>query len=483
MIFNVAPNSPDLLIGGKKMQDICINDGKTITQDLIDAEESFDLLHGILELIIQLPWLKVHAAGIYVCAPLSQKLKLVTHINFPAHLQCHRLIIQPDYCLCGQSEKSKGMLLNHLNDNMFSPCAEKLEDYQLCKFPIKHSNGNIGVLVLLLNEVYEFTTLEVSTLEGFTDMIGKSIYILLNNQEKQLSELILAQSKYGILITNSKLKITWVNNAFERTTGYSLQEAIGESPGLLRSSRHDREFYRSMWREIYKTGLWEGDVWNKRKDGSVYPELLSIVALKNQQGETLSYAGMFIDLTSMKAAEEKIRKMAYFDSLTDLPSRDYFQQHLQDSLKAADRNRRGLALLFIDLDGFKEINDTLGHDVGDLLLKKIAQRLKASLRDSDFIARLGGDEFCIILENTSDDDCVSSVVNSCQQSLNKPIGIGGHNLQPTVSVGIAYYPDDAKSQADLLKAADNAMYTAKRAGKHCYRFFHSCQLNFHGSSI
>lgn len=453
------------------MQEIAPDEDRTITQYVIETEERFDVLQNILQLILQLPWLKIQAGGIFVTDVLQQELRLAAQINFPFDLQKTCSAIPSGYCLCGQVRESQRPDFKEGGDIRFGPCSRELAAYKKYAHPIRHASGDLGVLLLFIAPDHEYTTKEINVISSFAEMIGKSIHAQLNSQEKQLSDLILSHSKNGILITDGELKIKWVNKAFEQTTGYSRAEVIGHSPRLLSSGRHGADFYQSMWREIEKNGLWEGEVWNRRRDGTIYPEWLSIVALKGLHGEILCYAGMFIDLTEMKAAEEKIREMAYVDSLTGLASRDYLQQHLHDTLKIVSRNQSRLALLFIDLDGFKDVNDTQGHDIGDLLLKVIAERLKTSLRESDFVARLGGDEFCIMIENPMDDDCVGRIADSCLETLNKPLSLEGQVLRPTASIGIAYYPDDADSQGELLKAADSAMYAAKKAGKHRYMFY------------
>jgi diguanylate cyclase (GGDEF)-like protein len=226
-----------------------------------------------------------------------------------------------------------------------------------------------------------------------------------------------------------------------------------------------------MWAQIESQGSWEGEVWNRRKNGEIYPELLNVVSLRDPRGKVLRYAGLFVDLTHIKSTEEKIRQMAYVGNLTGVASRGYFMQHLGDILKSSNRRESRLALLFIDLDGFKNVNDSHGHEMGDRYLKIIAGRLKKQLRDSDFIARLGGDEFCIIIENVKHHDFVVKIVRNCLEIIKEPLELEGQQFIPQASIGIAFYPEDAYSEAGLLKAADKAMYTAKKIGRHRYEMY------------
>ena len=440
----------------------------TITDPVLGIDENFDILHEILKLIIRQPSLNVNAGGICLLDSFSKELKLVAHVNFPIEMGKISNSKKPEYCLCSQVLKS-GQIRILYGDTRYGCCSQKVHGYQKCLIPIKHASGSIGVLIVIFDAIYSIR--ELSALGGFTDMIGKSIYSQGSAEHHRLSDLILTHSKHSIMITDHELKINWINGSFTKATGYTLGEVIGRSPSVLSSGRQGKNFYTSMWLEIEKTGRWEGEVYNRRKDGIIYPEWLSIVALTKPEGGVLCYAGMYTDLTKMKAAEDEIRKMAYYDGLTGLSSRNHLVKYLSETIKRIKRNESRLAMLFIDLDGFKDVNDTLGHDVGDLLLKIIAERLKASLRDSDFIARMGGDEFCIMIESAGTDDSVEKVANNCLVSLNKPVKLGKTVLRPKASIGIAYYPDDASSQVELLKAADSAMYAAKKAGRHRYLFY------------
>lgn len=293
-----------------------------------------------------------------------------------------------------------------------------------------------------------------------------------DTETKQLAELILASSSHGIMVADSNSKIRWVNKAFESVTGYTLAEVEGKSPRVLSSGCHGPNFYRKIWKQVDVEGSWQGEIINRRKNGEHYSEFLNIVSLKDREGKVVRYAGLFIDLTNIKTAEEKIKQMAYFDGLTGLASRAYFLQYLETALKTHERRNYKLALLFIDLDKFKLVNDAHGHSVGDNYLKIISDRLRNTLRESDFAARLGGDEFCIIVENINKDDSAGKIACNCLNAIRKPIEIGDQVFHPKASVGIAYFPDDALSGSALLKSADHAMYAAKARGNQ-YSYFDS----------
>ncbi len=274
----------------------------------------------------------------------------------------------------------------------------------------------------------------------------------------------------GILITDAEQKIVAVNRSFTRLTGYELDEVQGKTPRMLRSGWHDHEFYQAMWRSLTETGAWKGELHDRRKNGELYVEWLTILAIKNDQGDVTNYIGMFEDITQEKEAEQRIAHLAYHDTLTDLANRRLFEDRLEQALRHAHRASSKTALLYVDLDRFKPINDTFGHKAGDLLLKEVAQRLSACVRDSDTVARLGGDEFALVLHGV-DQNHASITAQRAIDALARPFQVDQHDVFIGASIGIGIYPSDGVDVTTLVKHADIAMYQAKQAGRNTYRFF------------
>ena len=283
-------------------------------------------------------------------------------------------------------------------------------------------------------------------------------------------------SHEGMIVTDSNANILKVNHAFTTITDYSLEEVIGKNPRILSSGIHDKAFYTAMWSHILAEGSWAGEVWNQRKNGDIYPEFLTITAVKNIAGEVSHYVATLSDISARKISEDKIRQLAYYDPLTNLPNRTLFNDRLKHALAASRRSRLHGALLFIDLDNFKMLNDTLGHEFGDLLLQQVGQRLLVCIREDDTVARLGGDEFVIILENLSSQESQAKAQSEaiCEKilsSLRQPYTLDRHNYLGTPSIGFALFKNHQILADELLRQADIAMYQAKNAGRNTLRFF------------
>lgn len=266
------------------------------------------------------------------------------------------------------------------------------------------------------------------------------------------------------MITDKRGVIVSVNPSFTTLTGYTRVEVIGETPSILNSGRQNTDFYINMWSSIHEKGFWKGEIWNKKKSGEVYPEWLSISTIYDKNQETINYVGVFSDITERKESEEYLKYLANYDTLTDLPNRVLFKARLEVAIENAKRYDKKVAILFLDLDRFKGINDTLGHNVGDYVLKQVAERLSQNVRKSDTVARLGGDEFTIILPEIKKEDVAISVVNKIFKALTYPFFYKEQELFITTSIGITFYPDDAISIENLLINADSAMYKAKEQG-------------------
>jgi len=275
----------------------------------------------------------------------------------------------------------------------------------------------------------------------------------------------------AILITDHANRIVTVNPAFTTLTGYTLEDVAGKNPRVLSAGRTSYEEYERMWTSIKQKGYWQGEVWDRRKDGGVYPKWLSISVMRDDAGEIRYYIAHFTDVSAERAAEARIHHMAHHDMLTGLANRFSLKERLEHALAVARRETTRVALLFIDLDRFKVINDTLGHHIGDELLIQVSQRLRAAVRDSDLVARLGGDEFVVMASGVEQMSSVATVAEKLVKVVGEPYAIGPHTLYTTPSIGIAVYPMDGESGEALMKNADAAMYHAKAAGRNNFQFF------------
>ncbi|HEU4844003.1 MAG TPA: diguanylate cyclase [Burkholderiaceae bacterium] len=291
------------------------------------------------------------------------------------------------------------------------------------------------------------------------------------NTELSLAGSVYQHTKDAVMVTEIDGTIISVNPAFTAVTGYSPAEAIGRKPKLLKSGRYGREFYRAMFEQLNSTGHWRGELWNRRKDGESYLEWLSVSLIKDAAGKPLRYVSVSNDVTELRAGDERMRHMAFHDPLTGLPNRALLLDRMTQGMSAAERDGRGLGVMFIDLDCFKPINDTLGHDVGDQLLQEVAQRLSHGVRQSDTVARIGGDEFVVLLEQVDDGMTYVNVAEKLLASLSLPMELGSHTLTVGASIGIACFPADGQDATTLMKHADAAMYVSKASGRGAYHFY------------
>lgn len=284
------------------------------------------------------------------------------------------------------------------------------------------------------------------------------------------------ESQEGIFITDANSVILKTNKAFTNITGYSAVDAIGKTPRLLSSGRHDDQFYKSMWDSINSKGVWHGELWNKRKNGEIYAQLLTITAVVAEQGSVIHYVGTLLDITENKEAIDQIEKLAFYDPLTNAPNRRLLLERIKHTLATTNRSGQNGALLFIDVDNFKILNDTLGHDVGDLLLQQIALRLANCVREGDTVARIGGDEFVVLLENLSENTEAAAkqtkiTAEKILETLNEPYRLETHNYHCTSSIGIILFSGYHAGTDELLKRVDIAMYQAKHNGRNMLCFF------------
>ncbi|WP_394210908.1 EAL domain-containing protein [Enterovibrio calviensis] len=288
----------------------------------------------------------------------------------------------------------------------------------------------------------------------------------------RLAAKVFTHSREGIIIADEHSRIIEVNEAFTRITGYSIDEVRGKKPSILHSGRQDASFYKTMWRSLTDNGYWSGELWNCRKNGEIYPELLTISCVFDEDIKPVNFVAVFSDITSYKEQERNLEKIAHFDTLTELPNRFLLGDRLKNAMKSAKRNGQYVAVIFLDLDGFKSINDTYGHSVGDILLQEVAKRMQAAMRDSDTIARIGGDEFVAVLAGLNSPKNCTPLLPRLVAATSDPVDVNGYLVQVSASFGITIYPQAEDVDADkLLRQADYAMYQAKLNGKHRYHFF------------
>ncbi|QXP83450.1 EAL domain-containing protein [Methylococcus sp. Mc7] len=307
----------------------------------------------------------------------------------------------------------------------------------------------------------------------FVGYVGSCIDI--SDRKKGDERLLLAGKVFeavreSIMVTDANRVIVAVNPAFSDMTGYSPEEAVGRTPAFLQSGRHGREYYAAMWRAVEQEGSWQGEFWNRRKNGELFAVLETIVAVRDETGATVNYIGVAADISSLKEAEEHIHHLAYYDPLSALPNRRYLMERAEYALAWAERRKEELAVVFLDVDHFKDVNDSLGHQVGDELLVRVAAQIKEFTRDTDTIARLGGDEFALLLPDLGRDG-VSQVADKILVALRKPFEHSGQAFAVTGSIGISLYPHDGTDFETLLRNADTAMYHAKQQGRNQFRFY------------
>ena len=285
----------------------------------------------------------------------------------------------------------------------------------------------------------------------------------------RLAALIFDQTPNGIVVTDKAGTVEQVNPAFSKVTGYTEDEVLGKNIGILKSGRHDAAFYEDMWASIENTGSWQGQIWNRRKNGQVYPEWLSIFSLEDNGGSVQHYVAIFCDISELRQPDNQLLYLAYHDPLTRLPNRLLFHDRVERAITRAARHKGLFALLFLDLDGFKTINDTWGHQVGDSALQTVAGRLTQSVRRADTIARFGGDEFVILIEGIRNMSDATALAQKLLDHVRVPIPVANESHTLTASIGIAIYPTHGPTAQRLIERADAAMYEAKHSGKNRYK--------------
>jgi diguanylate cyclase (GGDEF)-like protein/PAS domain S-box-containing protein len=322
--------------------------------------------------------------------------------------------------------------------------------WEFVKLPIFNADGSRRSLVVVARDLTEQRRVE---------------------ENLRLAAQVFENSGEAIMIMDAHSRVVSVNRAFSEMTGYLPAEVHGRTPAMLTSDLHDAEFYQRLWHGLRETGYWQGEIWNRRRNGEVYPEWLGISTLRAPGGAVTHYVAISSDISERKAAEARIEFLAHHDPLTDLPNRLLLRDRLERAIAQGERGGTRVALLFIDLDRFKTVNDSLGHPVGDRLLREAARRLRNCVREMDTVSRQGGDEFLIVLTELNDSDAVTRVAEHILTTMSVPFSLDGHDVAISCSVGVAVYPEDGRDFDELLKKSDIAMYHAKEAGRNAFRYY------------
>ncbi len=286
-----------------------------------------------------------------------------------------------------------------------------------------------------------------------------------------LAKLVIDTTSEAVVVTNTRGEIVDINDAYTQITGYDREELLGRNPRITQSGHHDKAFFEGMWRELTGRGQWAGEIWDRRKNGDIYPKWLTINAIRDSEKRTTHYVGVFTDISEKKATENKLKNLAFYDPLTELPNRLFFRERLDEALLASRRHGQRTALMFIDLDRFKDVNDTLGHTAGDELIAQASRRIVDSLRDTDTVARLGGDEFTVILTELENEESAGHVAQQIIERIQEHFLLFGTEVFISASIGISLYPEDGEDSDTLIKNADTAMYHAKENGRGNCQFF------------
>lgn len=339
--------------------------------------------------------------------------------------------------------------------------------------PFKDENRQVlGTFGIYHEDVRTPSEDDLDLISEFSRIAGLAVQRARTDADLRQAAAVFASTQEGVVITDLVPRITAVNRAYTKITGYREDEVIGCSPGILQSGRQDEAFYQAMWASILENGHWQGEIWNRRKNGEIFPQLLTISTVEDNTGAAKNYVGVMTDISKIKQSEANLQRLAHYDPLTGLPNRLLIQSRLDHALTHASREKSQVAVLFLDLDRFKNVNDSLGHPVGDQLLTALTKRLRLRLRDEDMLGRLGGDEFLVVLDQSQRPDDAATVARELITLLEEPFDLPEHKaVYIGASIGISLYPQDGKETTQLIQHADAAMYQAKEQGRNTFRFY------------
>ncbi|MDN3513682.1 MAG: PAS domain S-box protein [Candidatus Brocadia sp.] len=398
-----------------------------------------------------------------------------THVNYLDGLSVRWDNTPGDECVVGIAVRSKQTQICSTQESAFQHCMGRTFKHGLQSFiavPLCVQGNVLGVMNLYTFKPNAFDTDTVHLLENLATRISVTILIAIDQQQLRLQSAAIASVANAVFITDCEGRIEWINEAFTRLTGYPAKDVYGQNPRIFKSGKHDASFYQHVWQTVLNGEVWRGEVVNKHKDGSLYHVDQTITPLRDTYGKVTHFVAIHADITVQKQAEARILYMAQYDTLTNLPNRILFRDRLQQELAHAHRSKRLVAVMFLDLDRFKIVNDTLGHAFGDLLLKAVAGRLKGCIRKIDTVSRLGGDEFTFIVTDIDHIQDAALIAQKIHDILISPsFQVEGHEVHITPSIGIAMYPSDANDADNLIKKADTAMYHAKEQGRNTFKFY------------
>lgn len=376
----------------------------------------------------------------------------------------------------GSAIKKKQPVMLKVDTPAFAPWRASAEQYGLqsiLALPMAVRDEVIGVLVMYSVHREAFDAANVNRFSGLANRLAITLLMAQEHQQFRLLSAAMSKATQAIFIAKLDGTIIWFNQALSDITGYSSAEIMDNTPQMFSSGNYEKGFWEEMWHTILQGKIWTGDLLNRRKDGSLYTVLQNITPLYDGQGGLSHFLCLQQDISEKKELERKIEYLAYHDVLTGLPNRTLFNDRMQQAITQAKRDQTEFSLLFVDLDGFKDINDTHGHAAGDQLLKMVAERLRGCVREGDTVARLGGDEFIVLLRDVSADLGLRNVARKIIESIARPYDLSVCMANITASIGISRYPGDAVLEEKLLSCADDAMYSAKRAGKNRYVMWHT----------
>ena len=432
-----------------------------------------ETLNECLELVLSVSWLSLlPKGGVFLLDEDGLQLRLATSVNLAPEIQSLCARIPLGCCHCGRAAATGDMQYASCVDEKHNISYPGMADHGHYSLPIKSNEKLFGVLVLYLPPGFRRDTQKEEFLSSVADILAGYIDRKQNEEYLRQSAAVLQSTHEGVMVMDLDYRVIAVNPAFTNITGFTEADALGQLPTLLSFGQDDDTFCDQLWDSIKEQGYWRGEIWNRRKNGEAFPIWLTISAIYDDSEAVVSYVGVFSDISQIKQAEERLSYLAHHDALTDLPNRLLIINLLQHALERKRREGSVLSVLFIDLDRFKHVNDSLGHAAGDELLKIAANRMRRRARASDTLARLGGDEFVLILEELNDTDDAANVAQDVIGLFREPIRLSSRrDVYVGASIGISVFPDDGTTADQLIRNADTAMYLAKENGRNTYRFY------------